>query len=124
MSTLTTPADDKAAAAVAGLPPTAPRTIIADPEETPASQGVEPDGILVWTNHSKKYPAFTIEFQGTAIPGNPNFPANVGDVLTGDSVVVVHMSGAGTFHYKIRHIPVSGDDLVSKTFAVRSCVGC
>ena len=35
MSTLTTPVNDKAAAAVAGLSRTAPRTVVADPEETP-----------------------------------------------------------------------------------------
>jgi hypothetical protein len=125
MNTLTTPVDDKAAAAVAGLPRTAPRTVVADPWETPsAPQGVEPNGILIWTNRSKNYPVFAIEFQGSAIPGNPNFPASVGDVLIGAGSVVVHMAGAGNFNYKIRHIPTSGDDLVSNTFAVRSCVGC
>jgi hypothetical protein len=127
MSTLTTPVNDKAAAAVAGLSRTAPRTVVADPEETPsAPQGVEPNGILVWTNRSKKYPAFAIEFQDSAIQGNPNFPASAGDVLIGTGSVVVHMDGEdGRFYdYRIRHIPTSGDDLVSKTFAVRSCVGC
>jgi hypothetical protein len=124
MSTLTTPLDSKAAAAVAGLSVTAPRTIIADPEETQPSVGVEPNGVLVWTNRSTTYPAFQIEFQGSAIPDNPNFPASVGDTLIGGGSVVAHMAGAGTFHYKIRHIPVSGGDLVSGTFVVRSCVGC
>jgi hypothetical protein len=124
MGTLASPVDNKAATAVAALPATAPRTIVAEPGKTPAAQGVEPNGILVWINRSKKYPAFAIQFQGSAIPGNPNFPASVGDVLIGAGLVVVHMAGAGDFNYKIRHIPASGGDLLSQAFAVHSCVGC
>jgi hypothetical protein len=99
---------------------TAPRTIVADPNETPETFGVEPGGILVWSNRSQKYPTFEVVFIG------PN-PASPGDILTGTSSVVVHVpkTVTGVFEYQIQHFPATG--AISKTtgtFAVHSCIGC
>jgi len=102
---------------------TAPRTIIADPDETPDYTGVEPGGILVWTNRSQKYPNFEVQFIGPS-------PASPGDVLMGSGAVVVHVpvtpeTADATFYYKIRHIPnPGGHDKILGTFSVRSCSGC
>lgn len=96
---------------------TAPRTIAADPDETPDYCGVEPGGILVWTNRSQKYPKFEIQFLGPS-------PASPGDALTGSGAVVVHVAIQGTFYYQIRHIPAHGPDKIIGTFSVRSCSGC
>jgi hypothetical protein len=99
------------------LPATAPRTIVADPDETPETAGVEPGGILVWTNRSLEYPMFEIQFLGPS-------PASPGDILTGTGSVVVHVAAAGTFLYQIKHIPAQGPDKTIGTFSVRSCSGC
>jgi hypothetical protein len=96
---------------------TAPRAISADPYETPDYCGVQPGGILVWTNRSNKYPTFEIQFLGPS-------PASPGDILTGTGAVVIHVNGQGTFHYQIRYIPANGPDNVIGTFSVRSCSGC
>ncbi len=95
----------------------ATRTVVADPNETPATIGVEPGGTLEWTNHSRSFPTFEIQFIGPS-------PASPGDILTGTTKVVVHVAEPGTFEYKIRHIPKQGADKVTGTFAVRSCRGC
>jgi hypothetical protein len=104
------------------VPATAPRAIVADPDETPDYSGVEPGGILVWTNRSQKYPMFEIQFIGPS-------PISPGDVLTGSGAVVVHVPATpatedATFYYKIRHIPTQGHDKILGTFSVRSCSGC
>jgi hypothetical protein len=110
MGTLTTPA----------IPATAPRTIVADPNETPESAGVEPGGILVFSNRSHKFPTFEIQFIGPS-------PVSPGDILTGTGSVVVHVPPGtiGDFEYQIEHFPAAGAP--SKTtgpFSVRSCRGC
>jgi hypothetical protein len=101
------------------VPATAPRAIIADPDETPDYFGVEPGGILVWTNRSQKYPNFEIQFLGPS-------PASPGDILIGSGAVVVHVAATAedTFYYQIRHIPTHGPDKILGTFSVRSCSGC
>jgi hypothetical protein len=99
------------------VPATAPRTIVADPDETPDYSGVEPGGILVWTNRSQKYPKFEIQF----LDGSPASP---GDILTGTGAVVVHVALEGTFPYQIVHIPNYGSPKTLGTFSVRSCSGC
>jgi hypothetical protein len=101
---------------------TAPRTIVADPDETPDTFGVEPGGILVWSNRSHKYPTFEVQFIG------PN-PASPGDILTGTGSVVVHVpkTTTGIFTYEIQHFPAPATGTPPKTtgtFAVHSCVGC
>jgi hypothetical protein len=94
----------------------APRKVAADPDVIPAV-GVEPGGTLIWTNGSKVFPKFRIEFLGAN-------PANPGDV-TGVTQATVHFPTAGTFEYQIRHIRADGGpDKVSGTFSVRSCNGC
>jgi hypothetical protein len=94
----------------------APRKVSADPDEIPPV-GVEPGGTLIWTNSSKIFTTFQIEFVGV----NPDNPSDA----TGGSQITVLFPAAGTFEYKIRHIRAGGGpDKVSKTFAVRSCVGC
>jgi len=86
----------------------APRKVSADPDEIPPV-GVEPGGTLIWTNSSTIFTTFRIEFVGA----------------NGESQITVLFPAAGTFEYKIRHIRAGGGpDKVSKTFAVRSCVGC
>ncbi len=102
------------------LSATAPRTIVADPNETPETFGVEPGGILVWSNRSHKYPTFEIQFIGPS-------PASPGDILTGTGSVVVHVptTTTGIFEYQILHFPATGT--IPKTtgaFAVHSCIGC
>jgi hypothetical protein len=99
------------------VPKAATITIIADPDQTPESTGVEPDGILVWTNRSQAYPTFEIVFEGPS-------PASPKDVLIGAGSVVVHVSQKGTFGYKIRHIPECGDIRESSHKFVESCTGC
>jgi plastocyanin len=94
----------------------APRKVAADPDVIPAV-GVEPGGSLIWTNNSKTFPTFSIEFVGA----NPDNPADA----TGENQVTVHFPTAGTFEYQIRHIRANGGpDKVSGTFSVRSCNGC
>ncbi|HET6220303.1 MAG TPA: hypothetical protein VFE27_24960 [Acidobacteriaceae bacterium] len=100
------------------VPATAPRTIVADPDETPDSSGVEPGGILVWTNRSQTYPTFEIVFEG------PDSPASPGDILIGTGSVVVHVTKAGVFNYKILHIQRSGETMESTNRSVHSCIGC
>jgi hypothetical protein len=99
------------------VPQTATTTIVADPDETPESIGVEPNGILVWTNRSQAYPAFEIVFEGPS-------PASPGDILIGTGSVVVHVSKEGMFEYNILHIPNSGPALKSRNKSVHSCSGC
>jgi hypothetical protein len=110
MGTLATPA----------VSATAPRTIVADPNETPETFGVEPGGILVFSNRSHKFPTFEIQFIGPS-------PASPGDILTGTASVVIHVptTTTGIFEYQIQHFPATGT--ISKTtgtFAVHSCIGC
>jgi hypothetical protein len=94
----------------------APRKVSADPDEIPPV-GVEPGGTLIWTNSSKTFPTFRIEFVGA----NPDNPSDA----TGESQAMVLFPAVGTFEYRIRHIRAGGGpDKLSKTFAVRSCVGC
>lgn len=100
------------------VPSTATRTIVADPDETPASSGVEPGGVLVWTNRSQAYPTFEIVFEG------PDTPASPGDILIGTGSVVVHVAKAGVFNYKILHIPACGEIKESENRSVHSCIGC
>ena len=111
MGTVTTPA----------IPATAPRTIVADPNETPEESGVRPGGILVWSNRSHKYPTIEIQFTGAS-------PASPGDILTGTGSVVVHVppGTTGDFDYTILHIPPEGQGQSKTTgpFVVRSCVSC
>jgi hypothetical protein len=110
MGTLTTPA----------VPATAPRTIVADPNETPKDFGVEPGGILVWSNRSHKFKMFEIEFLDGVSPASP------GDLLAGTSSVVVHVPATtiGTFRYQINYFPATGTPETVGTFSVRSCHGC
>jgi hypothetical protein len=110
MGTLVTPA----------IPATAPRTIVASPNETPEDFGVEPGGILVWSNRSHKYPTFEIQFIGPS-------PASPGDILVGTSSVVVHVPATttGTFKYQIQYFPATGTTSeTAGAFSVRSCRGC
>jgi hypothetical protein len=110
MGTLTTPV----------VPATAPRTIVADPNETPKTFGVEPGGILVFSNRSHKYPTFEVQFIGPSL-------ASPGDILTGTASVVVHVPSTtiGTFEYQIQHFPATGTTSeTTGTFSVRSCRGC
>jgi hypothetical protein len=93
------------------------RTVVADPDETPDFSGVEPGGILVFTNRSHKYPTFEIQF----LDDNPASP---GDILIGSTAVVVHVDKTGTFDYRIRHMQPHGKDRITGTFSVRSCSGC
>jgi len=94
----------------------APRKVAADPDVIPPV-GVEPGGTLIWTNSSKTFPTFRIEFVGA----NPDNPSDA----TGESQVKILFPTAGTFEYQIRHIRAGGGpDKVSGTFAVRSCNGC
>ena len=102
------------------VPATAPRTLLADPNETPEDFGVEPGGILVWSNRSHKYPTFEIQFLGLS-------PTSPGDILTGTSSVVVHVppTTTGTFEYQIQHFQATGaPPKTTGTFSVRSCHGC
>ncbi len=99
---------------------TAPRTIVADPNETPETFGVEPGGILVWSNRSQRYPTFEVQFIDSS-------PASPGDILTGTGSVVVHVpkTTVGVFDYQILHYPATGTaPKTTGTFAVHSCVGC
>jgi hypothetical protein len=110
MGTLATPA----------IPATAPRTIVADPNETPADFGVEPGGILVFSNRSHKFPTFEVQFIGPS-------PASPGDILTGTGSVVVHVAATtkGVFEYQIQHFSATGNPSeTTGTFSVRSCHGC
>jgi hypothetical protein len=97
----------------------ATRTIIADPDETPDLSGVQPGGILVFTNRSHKFPTIEIMFVRDS-------PASPGDILIGTGSVVIHVpkDKVGVFEYRIRHIQNSGDFKDSKAFAVHSCIGC
>ena len=113
MGTLTTPA----------VPATAPRTIVADPHQTPEDFGVEPGGILVFSNRTHKFPTFEIQFL------NGSSPASPGDILVGTGSVVVHVPATtiGTFDYQINYFPAAGSSGVPETagtFSVRSCRGC
>jgi hypothetical protein len=115
--------------AISALPATAPRTVVADPDRTPDSSGVEPGGILVFTNRSGNSSMFEIMFfegDHPTSPGDSDNPASPGDLLIGTEVVVIHVpkDRVGTFKYKIRHIKNSGDFNDSKAFAVHSCIGC
>jgi hypothetical protein len=94
----------------------APRIVPANPDEIPAV-GVEPGGILIFTNNSPTFPTFTIEFVGA----NPDNPPDA----TGESEVAVLFPVPGTFKYRIRHHPAGGGpDNVTGTFSIRSCGGC
>jgi hypothetical protein len=109
MGTLTTPA----------VPAIAPRTIVADLNQTPATSGVEPGGILVFSNRSHKFPTFEIQFIGPS-------PASPGDILVGTGSVVVHVPAntIDTFHYQINYFPAAGAPETAGPFSVRSCHGC
>ena len=109
MATVTTPA----------ISATAPRTIVADPNETPEISGVRPGGILVWSNRSHKYPTIEIQFLGAS-------PASPTDTLTGTGSVVVHVPPGteGDFNYQIQHIPNEGASTTTGPFVVRSCTNC
>jgi hypothetical protein len=97
----------------------APRTIVADPNDTPATSGVRPGGILVFSNRSHKFPTIEIQFIGSS-------PASPTDILTGTGSVVVHVPPGleGEFTYQIQHIPTSGDPKTTGPFIVRSCISC
>jgi hypothetical protein len=102
------------------VPATAARTIVADPNETPETSGVEPGGILVFSNRSHKFPTFEIQFIGPS-------PASPGDILTGTGSVVVHVPATtqGTFEYQINYLPATGGaPETAGPFSVRSCRGC
>lgn len=109
MSTVATPA----------VSATAPRTIVAEPNETPEISGVRPGGILVFSNRSQKFPTIEIEFIGSS-------PASPTDILTGTGSVVVHVppGTVGDFEYKIHHVPTAGATTTTGTFIVRSCITC
>ncbi len=102
----------------------APRTVVAGPNNNPGNSGVEPGGVLVWTNHSLEFPMFALEFMG----GNRRGPASPGDTLHGIGSIVIHVASTttGVFPYRIRYIPASstGSERFSEGFAVHSCVGC
>ena len=109
MGTLTTPA----------ISATAPRTIVADPDETPespaSSRAASWYGQTVRTNTR----TFEIQFIGPS-------PASPGDILTGTGSVVVHVPATteGDFNYQIQHIPKEGASTTTGPFVVRSCTDC
>ena len=111
MGTITTPA-------VSAI---APRTIVAEPDETPRTSGVRPGGILVFSNRSHTFPTIEIQFLGPS-------PASPTDILTGTGSVVVHVppGTTGDFDYTIQHIPPEGQGATKTTgpFVVRSCITC
>ena len=98
---------------------TTPRTIVADPNETPETSGVRPGGILVWSNRSLKFPTIEIQFIGLS-------PASPTDILTGTGSVVVHVppGTTGEFKYQIQHVPTEGAPTTTGPFVVRSCIAC
>jgi hypothetical protein len=100
-----------------------PRTVVADPNNTPGDSGVEPGGVLVWTNHSLEYPMFALEFED-----GRRGPASPGDTLHGIGSIVIHVASTttGDFPYRIRYIPASSTnrEKFSEGFSVHSCVGC
>jgi hypothetical protein len=102
----------------------APRTVVANPNNSPGESGVEPGGVLVWTNSSLEYPMFALEFDGNGGRG----PASPGDTLHGIGSIVIHVPSAttGIFPYRIRYIPATSTnvDKFSTTFSVHSCIGC
>ncbi len=80
---------------------------------------VEPGEMLVFQNHSPKYPCFTIELD------DPNF-ASPGDKLEGDEQVTINVAKDGRFTYKVRHYKEKskkGDPVEAGPFGVRSCPG-
>ena len=100
----------------------APRTVIADPGETPAVSEVRPGGILVWTNRSTTFPNFALVFADNAGRG----PASPGDTLSGTGAVVMHVTEQGTFPYTIQYSSGSTAAVaVSPTpLSVHSCLHC
>lgn len=102
----------------------APRTVFADPNTAPGDSGVEPGGVLVWTNRSLEYPMFALEFEG----GDSRGPASPGDTLHGIGSIVIHVPSTttGVFPYRIRYIPAYGKNHQKyvEGFSVHSCVGC
>jgi hypothetical protein len=98
---------------------TAPRTIVAEPNETPGTSGVRPGGILVFSNRSLTFPTIEIQFIGAS-------PASPTDILTGSSSVVVHVppGTTGNFTYQIQHFPTTGAPTTTGPFTVRSCGAC
>ncbi len=105
------------------VPKTAARTIVAEPDEAPEPNkapeffGVEPGGILVWTNRSEEYPTFEIVFEGDS-------PASPGDILIGIGSIVIHVTKEGEFKYRTRHISKRGETKDSPRRFLRSCIGC
>jgi hypothetical protein len=85
----------------------------------PVSIYAEKGSTLEWRNDSTSYPQFEIQFVGPS-------PARKTDKLSGttNAPVIVHVTKAGKFKYKIRHIKNDGDFEETGPFHFRSCVVC
>ncbi len=80
---------------------------------------VEPDETLVFENHSRNFPCFTIELDP------PDF-ARPGAKLEGDEQITITVAKHGDFTYTVRHYKEKGkkgDPVKAGPFGARSCPG-